>query len=546
MNRRELLLSSAAASSLLMMPSWAKASRHSNLLLPSYSALDMSPAEKLSVFNGSSVVEGDTPDEAHEIFWNKAGYLQKKGGIPAPVEHFDVVIVGGGMSGLSAAYKLPGKKVLLIEGNPRMGGNSKTQYVGKTFISQGAAYLGAFEPGDELDRLYTELNIKRYMRNTGGESEPVTFRGKIVNNFWAGETDPNRANDFKNAKELLADIYENKLPELPIWNSSASARSYLNGLDRISFTNFLKRELGQIHPHVMEMITLYCWSSFSGSPDEISAAQGLYFFASDTHGGANVLPGGNGLLASAMFEKLRTRSGVTMLAPCFAVDIRTSGGKAQICFKNPAGILQTVTATKCIVASQKMVAKHVIDGLGEKQKKAMSLISYRAYLVANLFMRKKIPSPGYDVYALQGTVPSDPYNDSKSRTVADIVYADWASKDNVDRSVLTCYIPLPYDMAQQYLFIDTLYPKYVDRVRASVEPQLAGMGLNWGDVGGMRLVRYGHSMPLAQTGQIADGTFENAGQDIGGCIYFANQDNWGNPCFETSYGSALDVVRKMR
>jgi len=61
----------------------------------------------------------------------------------------------------------------------------------------------------------------------------------------------------------------------------------------------------------------------------------------------------------------------------------------------------------------------------------------------------------------------------------------------------------------------------------------------------MRLVRYGHALPLAQVNGVKSGLFENAAQSIDGCIHFANQDNWGNPCFETSFGSALRVVQKM-
>src|SRR5690606_16390241 len=198
-------------------------------------------------------------------------------------------------------------------------------------------------------------------------------------------------------------------------------------------------------------------------------------------------------------------------------------------------------ARRCIVASPKMVMKKVIDGLNSVQSKAMDRMTYRAYLVANLFLNKKVKSQRYDLFALEGEVTTHENKDSTKRVFADIVYADWALGDAGDKSVLTLYLPLPYDMAQQYLFVPHVYDKYLERIKARINPALPGMGLSWSNVQGMRLVRYGHALPLAQVNGVKSGLFENAAQSIDGCIHFANQDNWRNPCFETSFGFALKV-----
>lgn len=536
MQRRQFIQGSASLASMLMLPSWAHGHRFD---YPTYDLMDSSPTEKLSAFGGSSIVEGDAPDEAHEIFWNKLGFIQKKGGIPKVTGHYDVVIVGGGISGLSSAYHLKGKKILVLEGNARFGGNSRSQQFQKSYASQGAAYITNFEPHDEIDQFISNLGIKKFMRSTSDLDEGVNLKGVIHKNFWQGTTDPKNAQEFIHARAKFHDIYENKFPELPTWDQTSSGRTYFNSLDQITLADWLKREIGTSHPHILEYITLYCWSSFSASPSEISAAQGLNFLACDLEG-INVFPGGNGFIAQALYDKLKSQSQVTLKPQSFAVDVRNLGGKAQICYKNPAGTLETVTATKCIVASPKLVAKHIVEDLPALQRKAMDGITYRAYLVANIFMKKKLPSQGFDIFSLMGTNPTDGYNDSKNRTFADVVFADWAMKDVADKTILTLYMPLPYDMAQQYLFVDDLQKKYEARIREKISTLI-----NWNDVEGMRLVRYGHSMPVATKGLVANGTFERASADIDGCIYFVNQDNWGNACFETSYGSALNVIRKI-
>ena len=371
------------------------------------------------------------------------------------------------------------------------------------------------------------------------------MNGKFAPGFWNGSTDPSRADEFKAAHQKLIDVYENSYPELPVWDPSHSGRSHFNSLDGISFAAWLQRELGSVHPHIMEYVTLYCWSSFSASPSEISAAQGLNFLSCDM-AGTLVLPGGNGLIAEAVYQELKKRNKVTMLNNSFAVDLRSEGGKSVVCYKNAANQLVTVAANQCIVTSPKMVMKKVITGLSASQEKAMDGITYRAYLVANVLLKKKVKSAGYDLFALTGSVPDREHQDSRDRVFADVVFSDWAYKDAAEKSTLTLYMPLPYDMAQQYLFVPTLYTKYQDRVREKLTPVLQNMGLGWGDVEGMRLVRYGHSMPVAHVGGVKSGLFEKASESIDGCIHFANQDNWGNPCFETSFGSALRVIEKIR
>lgn len=548
MNRRSFLLGQIAAGSLLMMPSWARSSQNfDHTLAPflEFTPVDMAPLQKLKSFSGSIEIEGDMQDEAHEVFWNKDGYIQKKGGIPAVSDSYDVVIVGGGIAGLSAAYYLKDKKVLLIEMHNRLGGNSKSQVYGKSYVSQGAAYITVPEDGDEIDQFLKELKLKNKFRRVEHEDESITMKGKFVDGFWNGATDPARADEFKKAHELFKDIYENKYPELPIWDNSSSGKSYFNSLDKIKFSDWLKRELGEVHPHIMEYITLYCWSSFSASPSDISAAQGLNFLSCDL-AGTLVLPGGNGLISQALYEELKKRPNLTILNQSFAVDIKSVNGKAVVCYKDATQNLKTVSASSCIVAIPKMVAKKIIADIPAPQLKAMTDITYRAYLVANIFLKKKIPSKSYDVFTLQGVSPEDEYNDSKDRVFADVVFSDWASKDAGEKSALTLYLPLPYDMAQQYLFIDGLHGKYLERIKTRLIPILQDMNLSWSDVEGMRLVRYGHSVPVAKTGSVSSGLFERASAAIDNCIHFANQDNWGNPCFETSFGCALDVVKKIR
>jgi len=76
---------------------------------------------------------------------------------PAATLKADIVIVGGGVAGLSAAYFLRGKDWLLLEKENHFGGNAyQEEFDGQPF-STGAAY--AYR-GDDGDQLAAELGLK--------------------------------------------------------------------------------------------------------------------------------------------------------------------------------------------------------------------------------------------------------------------------------------------------------------------------------------------------------------------------------------------------
>ncbi|MGH9580749.1 MAG: NAD(P)-binding protein, partial [Terriglobales bacterium] len=60
--------------------------------------------------------------------------------LPAPSAEHEVVIVGGGPSGLMAGYKLREHDFLLLEKEPRLGGNAIPEEWNGVWYSTGAAY----------------------------------------------------------------------------------------------------------------------------------------------------------------------------------------------------------------------------------------------------------------------------------------------------------------------------------------------------------------------------------------------------------------------
>ena len=62
----------------------------------------------------------------------------------------------------------------------------------------------------------------------------------------------------------------------------------------------------------------------------------------------------------------------------------------------------------------------------------------------------------------------------------------------------------------------------------------------------IRLARWGHALPLAARGLIADGTLETASRPVANRIFFAQQDNWANPCAEMAMATARHAAAAVR
>src|SRR5436190_17298505 len=77
---------------------------------------------------------------------------------------YDVVVVGAGMAGLTAARSLAeaGLKVLVVEAQDRIGGRIWTRHVGDEAIEMGAEFIHGRPP--ELWALIEEAGLETYER----------------------------------------------------------------------------------------------------------------------------------------------------------------------------------------------------------------------------------------------------------------------------------------------------------------------------------------------------------------------------------------------
>lgn len=177
-----------------------------------------------------------------------------------PQNHYDVVIVGPGISGPTPAFYLKDKKVLILEEQDRLGGNS-----------QGAAYISVPEEGSSTQQFFKEIGLSL----TEGREElaadmRVLFQDKIREGLFLGDLNLEEKKLMEEVILQLKKMYEEDYPEMPYVEGGIN-RDKFNQLDNISLYHWFQKNIPARPVLFDEFITQYCWSSFNADWDEISA-----------------------------------------------------------------------------------------------------------------------------------------------------------------------------------------------------------------------------------------------------------------------------------
>lgn len=476
---------------------------------------------------------GDDPDAAHGRLW-----AIDTTGASAP-EEADLVVVGGGISGLATAWRLRDRAPVLLEAAPRFGGNSRGERWEGIDYSLGAAYFAWAPKGSALSKaFYRPLELHKLWRTSSGEH--VLWDGEVREGFWEGATDPEHAGAFVRAERYLRDVLDHHYPDMPPGEWKVLTDEELADLDRRTLVAELERGTGgPLHPHLRVMLEAYCRSAFGAGAEEVSAAAGLNFLAAELDP-ICALPGGNARVAERLWHGLSEAvPPANLRAGAVALEIARDGERVRVVYASAEGV-RTLSARAVVVACPKFVAAKICADLPDDQRAAIGRLRWRAYTVANLLCRKPAPAEALDLYFL-----SDPLPEPGTKA-SDLLASHWAKGGDPDHSVFTLYRPLPTDGGRAEL----LDPASVDRFRADALAEAAEIlplvGLSAEDVVETRVSRFGHALPLAEPGLVADGTLALVRRPIGDRIFFANQDDWALPSLETCLTRALEVEEELR
>jgi len=267
----------------------------------------------------------------------------------------DVVVVGAGLSGLSAAYSLQeaGKTVALLEGNDRVGGRAQTMSIdglGKpASFDMGAAYLGKTQTA--LIALAEQLGINMDFSSPDSGVIPTYDTGDMLL-YWDGVrkgTDPNATLPVGGFGPLaalnIADLFQNQVqphvqaladPDEDYLNSPWNAPQ-AEEWDKLSVEDWLasNRIIGEDAKGLIRVAAQCVWSA---EAHEISFLYFVWYMACagsldvllNCHGdGAQAyrFKAGTQNIAELLYARLKDRITVALNQPVHTIETTQTGTK---------------------------------------------------------------------------------------------------------------------------------------------------------------------------------------------------------------------------
>jgi oxygen-dependent protoporphyrinogen oxidase len=294
----------------------------------------------------------------------------------------DVVIVGGGIAGLSAAWRLRHRDVLLLEAGDRLGGRMRSEPSGDYWLNYGAHLFPA--PGSLVDGMARECGL---------ETVPVTGSmmglavGSRLLNSGRVETYPFRLP--LSVRDRVAFARAGMKIQRAVAGYHRAPSKYDFEDDR-TFGEFL----GPLPPAVREILSCAAHRA-TAELDELSAGCGIGLFALVWGGKASLIArnllGGTGRLPEALGNELgeRARTGARVDA------VRPDGEELVVSCDG-----EEIRARHVIVAAQAPYAAPLVAPVAEPAAAALAQLTYGAFLSVAVQTSEAAPMPYDDVYAM--------------------------------------------------------------------------------------------------------------------------------------------------
>jgi glycine/D-amino acid oxidase-like deaminating enzyme len=491
------------------------------------------------------------------------GHRLRQGPPPRPArdawQSVPVVIVGGGVAGLSAAWRLARagfRDFVLLELEPALGGTSRSGTDGIVPHPWGAHYLPApLEDNRALLLLLREMGVVEGMDASGAPvfaehvlcrdpHERVYHRGHWYKGLYlhagADERDQAHYRAFFRAVDRWTawrDGRNRRAFSLPL--ATCSEDPAVTALDRISMAEWLDRR-GWTSPRLRWLIDYGCRDDYGVPLEHTSAWAGLFYFASRRRGpGASpqpllTWPEGNGRLVAHLAGKAsgRLRPGLAA-ADIIPTDPAGKRGVDVIALSED-GPPRGFHAEQVIFAAPQFLTRYILRPHRTAPPRHVAAFEYGSWMVANLHLRQR-PAPDRISLAWDNVLYDSP-------SLGYVVATHQAGLDH-GPTIFTYYYPLVDEdaLAGRRRLLELGWADWAEVALADLErahPDLRGL------VERLDVMRWGHAMIRPYPGFLW-GRHRRAASRASRGIHFAHSDLSGLALFEEAFDNGVRAAEEV-
>ncbi len=375
---------------------------------------------------------------------------------PKPDEEQELVIVGGGLSGLITAHRLADTNSVILEKEPQLGGNSRRHQANGIYYPLGAVTSqGAEAP---FTSYFNELEVP-FQKVDGPEIAYFVKGQRILDPFGVGANSlPFNAAVKQQFADLKAHMEIYLDPERGINFPRANNPKEIRELDKITLYQYYQKK--SFKPELVQFLDHLLSTRIGCDGEFVSAWMGLYIL-SRAVSEVYTLPGGHGAISEIVTNKLMARDNHDLRAGFTTLRVENQkDDSVWVSGIDADGKLKTISSRAAVVALPKFYASRIIPDLHKDRLALINKYQYNAYLVAQVELSRVI-SDSFETI-----------NDGLFSRI--MLRPDWLpnNRNAEGKSHLTVYVPFSGRMGRRNLYgsdakqyaeqivkdIDTVFP----------------------------------------------------------------------------------------
>jgi|GEM_PF-928145 len=314
---------------------------------------------------------------------------------------YDVIIIGGGLSGLTAAWYLRDHRILLLERKDTAGGLA-LRGVSKEGVAYGRGSAYFSKPRGQVEKIYADLGLDPVEKRAIPEpSDSFFWNGRLYIGVWEEETLRHLPRGFSQFKEAIREAEAKGLIAEQPMEEAANLQ-----LDLSTAAGFIK----PFGPELKDFMDSYSQSALGAKTDQINAMAFLNFYLAEMET-RYAWPGGtagaslrlNNLLTAHNPGILRTGAHVTR--------VRNVAGGVEITWQE-AGAAREARARFAVMAVPLLTASWLMDDYPDDRRRLVARLPYANYVVHTVFTSRELFTGSYDTWFA-------------NRSFSDVITARW-------------------------------------------------------------------------------------------------------------------------